>query len=283
VADVTQTNWQCPNCGEARATPFCPRCGEQPLGPHDLTLRDLVVKLGQSISSVDGKALATFKALLLHPGQLTVAHLKGQRRSYLGPLKVFLIANALFFAVQSATHTNILSSPLQSHLYQQDWQELARSMVAAHLREEQLTLAQFAPAFDTAVVLYAKSLIILMCLVLAPALALMFWRNRMPIGAHIVFALHLYAFVLLLFCFSLGIAEIDLLMGGAGLASPALDTSLSLLNLLASMTYLYLAIGKAYQASGARRAVAAIMLAATVGAIVIGYRFLMFLITLAWT
>src|SRR4029453_17396189 len=118
-------------------------------------------------------------------------------------------------------------------------------MVAEHLRAHHLTLTQYAPAFDTAVVLYAKSLIILMALALAPVLAIIFWRSARPIGAHIVFALHLYAFVLLLFCFSIGIAELSLIAGGGGLESPAVDTALSLFNLAACLTYLYLPFGRA--------------------------------------
>ncbi len=278
-----ELSWECPDCGQVRRTRFCSRCGEEPLRPGDLTLRDLAVKLGQSISSMDGKAVKTFKSLLIDPGQLTVAHLKGQRRSYIGPLRVFLIANALFFAAQSATRTNILSSTLQSHLVQQDWKSIARPMVEAHLKANQLTLAQYAPAFDTAVVLYAKSLIILMALGVAPILAIVFWRSHRPIGAHIVFALHLYAFVLLLFCFSLGIIELNLLRGGAGLAAPWVDTTLSLFNLSACIAYLYFAIHRAYGTHGAKRASTALFLSICVAAIVVGYRFLMFVITLSLT
>ena len=278
-----ESTWTCPDCGEARDTPYCPQCGEQPLRPGDLTLRDLAVKFGQSVSSVDGKALTTFKTLITRPGQLTVAHLKGQRRTLIGPLKVFLIANALFFAAQSATRTNILSSTLDSHLNQQDWQAVARPMVAAHLRANHLTLAQYAPAFDTAVVIYAKSLIILMALCLAPILAIIVWQRRMPIGAHIVFALHLYAFVLLLFCVSLGITELDLLTGGPGLVSPAVDMTLSLFNFAVCFAYLYFATGKTYDVQGAKRLLAALFVTICVAAIVIGYRFLMFVVTLSWT
>ncbi len=209
--------------------------------------------------------------------------MKGQRRPFIGPLKVFLIANALFFAAQSAIRTNVLSSTLQSHLFQQDWKSVAQSMVAAHLKANQLTLAEYTPAFDTAVVLYAKSLIILMVLALAPVLALIFWRSHRPIGVHIVFALHLYAFVLLLFCVSLGITELNLLSGGTGLASPRLDTALSLFNLAACFAYLILRSARPM----ARRLAAGhwppCSCRACVAAIVIGYRFLMFVVTLAWT
>lgn len=251
--------------------------------PGDLTMRDVAFKLGASISSVDGKALKTFKMLLADPGGLTVAHINGQRRAYVSPLKVFLIANALFFAVQSATRTAILSSTLDSHLTQQDWKSVAGTMVAAHLQANHITLEQFRPAFDTAVEIYAKSLIILMAVVLAPVLALVFKRSHRPIGAHVVFALHLYAFVLLLFCFSLGLTELDILAGGTGLASPRFDTAVSIFNMVVCLGYLYLAVGKGYGITGFPRTLVTIFLALCVSAIVIGYRFLMFVVTLYWT
>jgi len=133
------------------------------------------------------------------------------------------------------------------------------------------------------VVLYAKSLIVLMVLALAPVLAMIFWRSHRPVGAHIVFGLHVYAFVLLLFCLSLGIGEVSLLTGGGGIASPGVDTALTLFNLAACLAYLYLAIGSAYGVSGVPRALAALLLAACIGVIVVGYRFLMFVVTLWFT
>ena len=275
--------WKCPTCQAVRASAFCATCGEQPRGPNDLTLRDLTTKFGQSLSNLDGKAVRTFRALLTRPGSLTLAHVEGQRRVFVGPLKVFLIANALFFAVQSATRTNVLSSPLASHLNQQDWKEFARGVVGRHIRAEGISLADYAPVFDTAVVFYAKTLIILMTLFFAPIAALLFASKRQPLGAHIVFALHVYAFVLLLFCVALGISELDLIAGGRGLASPLLDLSLSLANLAATLTYLYLAIGRAYSSTGWARVAKAIILAVTVAATIIGYRFLIFLITVAAT
>lgn len=103
------------------------------------------------------------------------------------------------------------------------------------------SLELYAPVFNQAVALNAKSLIILMVLPFALLLPLVFFRNRQPFMAHVVFSLHLYAFLLLLFCVSLGIAAVDVLFGGA------------------------------------------LALALTVSGIVLGYRFVLFLITLYGT
>jgi len=145
------------------------------------------------------------------------------------------------------------------------------------------SLELYAPVFNQAVALNAKSLIILMVLPFALLLPLVFFRNRQPFMAHVVFSLHLYAFLLLLFCVSLGIAAVDVLFGGAGLNSPRMDNILSVINLTACAAYLYLSTGRVYSASGPMRFVKALALALTVSGIVLGYRFVLFLITLYGT
>ena len=53
------------------------------------------------------------------PGALTVAYLRGQRKADLLPFQIFLVANVLFFAIQSVTGENVFSTTLDSHLHHQ--------------------------------------------------------------------------------------------------------------------------------------------------------------------
>ena len=272
--------WTCPGCGKKRATTYCPACGEEPLRPRDLKVDDLATRIFAALSNVDGKLLRSFRALLAMPGALSEYYVAGQRRSWLGPLQLFLIANALFFAVQSWTHLAIFSSPLDSHLHNQDWQELARSMTAARLQARHETLAALAPVFDRAALLNAKALIILMALAFAPFLPLFYPGARRAFGAHVVFALHLYTFILLLMCVSMLLAEADLLAGGGGLASGPVDIALTLFNLAGCAVYLHAATGRFYGSRGAARIAKIVLLTLLVGTLVPGYRFAIFLITL---
>jgi hypothetical protein len=272
--------WTCPGCGRRRATAFCPSCGEEKLRPRDLKVDDLATRIFAALSNVDGKLMRSFRALLATPGALTDHYVAGQRRAYLGPLQLFLIANALFFAVQSWAHLAIFSSPLESHLHNQDWQELARSLTAARLQARHETLAAFAQVFDSAALLNAKAMIILMALAFAPFLPLLYPSPRRAFGAHVVFALYLYGFILLLMCVSMLIAEMDLLLGGGGLASEPVDMALTLFNLSACAVYLYPATGRFYGSRGAARIAKVAALTVAIGAIVLAYRFTIFLITL---
>ncbi|HEX7441467.1 MAG TPA: DUF3667 domain-containing protein [Caldimonas sp.] len=272
--------WTCPNCKTAVATPCCPGCGERPLLPRELSLRGLLEKLFQALTSIDGRMLRSFRTLLGSPGALSVAYAHGQRRPYLGPVQLFLIANVLFFGAQSIAKTNVFSSSLASHLQLQDWSALAQTLVAHRLKAKQTTLALYAPVFDHAVVLNAKWLVILMALAFAVLLPVAFHRNRRPLVAHVVFSLHLYAFLLLLFCLVLAVPAVDLRAGGAGRASTRLDHALSAVLLAVCTLYLYFAIGTAYGETGALRVAKAALMAVWAAALALGYRFLLFLITL---
>src|SRR5436190_16826927 len=136
--------WLCPNCRRETATPFCPHCGERPIKIEDLTVGGALARIAHAATSVDGRVLRTFRRLLRHPGSLTRAYVEGQRKPYATPFAVFLIANVLFFAVQSLTHTSVLASTLDSHLHLQDWKEVAQVLLDRHLQATGQSLATYA-------------------------------------------------------------------------------------------------------------------------------------------
>lgn len=272
--------WTCPTCKAAVNTPFCARCGEEPLAPRDLTLRGLAEKVLHAVTSVDARAARSTWKLLRQPGELTLAWTRGVRRAYVAPFQLFLIANVLFFALQWLTSANVFSSSLDSHLHHQDWSDLAQSLVTRRLEATHTNLEQYAPTFDRAVVLNAKSLILLMTLPFALLLPLAFLREHRPFMTHVTFSLHLYTFLLLLFCIALLGAKLSDLLGFGGLDAPLVDNILSVANLTVCAVYIYLAIGPVYGATGMPRATKALLLALAVAAIFLGYRFVLFLITL---
>jgi hypothetical protein len=280
---VTPPAWTCPNCGIALTTPFCPGCGERPIGAIDLSLKGIAAQLTKTIAGVDGRLLRSVRALLLQPGSLTLAYGEGRRKPFIGPFQLFLLANVVFFAVQSLTHTRVFSSSLDSHLHHQDWSALAQELVGHRLAAANTTFDRFAPLFDRAVVLHAKSLVIAMAVPFALLLPIVFLGRRRPFSIHVVFSLHLYAFLLLLFCVALGIAAVDVFFGGGGLASARIDNVLTGLILVGSTVYLYLASGRVYGVAGWSRIARSLLLALAVGVIVVGYRFAIFVVTLYTT
>lgn len=88
---------QCPNCGSPRLRRYCPDCGQAAPRPADYSLRAYAADLVGQVTSTDGKAARTFRALVARPGALTVDHLLGRRAQYLKPLQLFLVVNVLLF------------------------------------------------------------------------------------------------------------------------------------------------------------------------------------------
>jgi hypothetical protein len=86
--------------------------------------------------------------------------------------------------------------------------------------------------------------------------------------------------LLLVFCVALLLAKLSAMLGFGGLDVPMVDNLLSVANLAACAVYIYLAIGPVYGATGPRRLSKAIVSTLVVAAIVLGYRFALFLITL---
>lgn len=280
---MTGAPWTCPSCGNRASTNFCAQCGERPLTPRDLTLRGLLDQFGTQLTNADGRLLRSFRALLGRPGELTVAYLAGKRKPFMSPVQIFLVSNVLFFAMQSLTGIKVFSTPLESHLHRQNWSALATRMVDRRLETLGTTLDRYAPFFDRAVALHAKSWIVLMVLPLSALSLLLFRRADRPFAAHVAFSLHFYAFFLLAASVATAAPFVGRAFGGDGLDSERFDRVLSVALLAATAAYLYFAVGRAYAAKGWRRPLQAGALAAAVAAIVLGYRFVLFAITLATT
>jgi hypothetical protein len=141
----------------------------------------------------------------------------------------------------------------------------------------------FAPRFDSAIALHARSLILLMALAFAVLPAIAFSRSGRPFAAHVVFSLHLYGFMLLLFSVGTAVPAAGILAGGERSASQVLDGAISIAVLGACGTYLFFATGVVYGGGRAARALKSVALAGGAAALVLGYRFALLLITLYTT
>jgi uncharacterized protein DUF3667 len=202
---------ECPNCGFAPIDRYCPRCGQARPREDDYSLGSHFADFFEQLTSLDGKVPRTALTLVRSPGLLTADHLAGRRARYVRPLQFFLIVNVLLFF--AAPRVPIFTYSLANYASAAPPSPaLVRSLVARAVpRGDSAARAVYARAFDDRVETQRKSLILLF----APALALILWiifsgshpdkqreaRSRTPrrYGEHLVFALHLLAFVWLVF------------------------------------------------------------------------------------
>jgi len=280
-------SWTCPSCGrEEPGTRFCSACGERRLTDRDRTLAGLLGQWSESLLHVDGRILRTCLTLVRAPGALTVAYVAGRRKPFVAPFQLFIAINVAFFIVQSLSRLAILSTPLNVHLTGMSYRALAQLMVNAHLAKHGTTLAVYAPVFDAREGAIAKSLVILMVLALAAVGGLVFYRRRLPVPTHVVFALHFYAFMLLFLTFFFPVLALTLLaLVGAGvhITAPVVDNIATAIEVAAIGGYLFVSLPKVYGGGHWARLSGTVVLTAAVGLVFYAYRFVVFWLTLLTT
>jgi hypothetical protein len=282
--DNVDEAWTCPSCKAALATPYCSSCGEKQVEPRDFSFAGIAHLTFQALSPVDGKVVRSFRDLLLRPGLLTDAFYRGLRKPYLGPFQIFILANVLFFFLQSFSEFQVFTTSLDARLDHQIEKDLgAAALVSERLAATGRTYEQYAPVFNQASAINAKSLIGIMVLPLALPLPLLFRKSARPLGHHVVFALHFYAFLLLVLGLPLVAMIAEKMLGGDGLMTQWVDNATAISLVIATLIYLFAAIGPAYGARGVMRGVQASVLTFVVVGIFLAYRIALLPITLYTT
>jgi hypothetical protein len=279
-------SWACPSCGASSTSPYCPACGERRRSEHDLTLRHLFEQLLESLIHFDGRLFRTTKVLVTQPGRLTTAYLAGSRRPYVSPFHIFLVANVVFFIVQVFSGLAVLTVPLATELDYEVYSGLAQRLVARHLAGAGMSVGQYAPIFDHAEGLYAKSLIMLMLPLFAVVAGLLFFDRRKVAVAHLVFAVHYYAFLLVVLCVLFPVFAIltsVLFHLGVHLGPGVLDWIATSAEALLCLTYLGRSSEIVYEAGPLRRWLSAGLLTVATLYILYAYRFILFMVTLLAT
>jgi hypothetical protein len=181
---------QCPNCAAEALGPYCHACGQKTIEPDALSLRSFVHDFAQEVVNLDFATVRSLRAVG-RPGFLTREYLAGRRRPYLSPLKVYLLCAAIFFFAAPLAGLTFES------LTERDRSGLLQKLASSRMQAKSMDRALFAERFDLrlqTVYTFGLSVSVLAAAVL---LALLFRRQRRPLGAHVVFALHYVAFLYL--------------------------------------------------------------------------------------
>lgn len=198
----------CLNCGAPLGGRFCASCGQKRIEPEERRLAWFFKELASSLIGTDGRLRRTFVSFLSRPGELGAAWFAGQRARYLAPLGVFLLVNLVYFVAPPLSDFNLSLREQFGQFYG----EVARALVDSRLAERGATLEDYATRYQIETYSLAKLLVILHPLLLAPVLALIFVRRRIPLVDHLAIALHLSAALLL------AMMVLPPLVGGGALA-----------------------------------------------------------------
>jgi hypothetical protein len=92
----------CINCGAIAVGAYCPACGQE-TDVRLPTLQQFMRETMGSLVAIDGRLWRTLHALLTRPGFLTREYLRGRRRYYVRPARLYLATSLILFAVLRLT------------------------------------------------------------------------------------------------------------------------------------------------------------------------------------
>ena len=96
MAAAPRHSLNCRNCGGSAPERFCPRCGQETT-EHLPSAREFLHEFVLHYFAAEGRLWRTLRALLFHPGRLTVEYLRGRRLAYVLPLRLYLTVSVVFF------------------------------------------------------------------------------------------------------------------------------------------------------------------------------------------
>lgn len=235
---------RCANCEATLAGPWCHRCGQSVVEPGARRMRVLLGQFIEAMTDLDSRFWRSLAALMLQPGRLSREWLEGRRQRWMPPMALFLLATVLYFIAPGLTDfqlpfDNQVSGQLRLQLIeapeQVEPERLARiadaggqphSRWTSPLVERKLAARQrgnpdyrlrdLADAYDRRSGEVSKLLVIVHLPLVALALALLMWRQRMLFADHFVVAIHAFTFLLLLIQVLVPLSLLVSLLGGGG-------------------------------------------------------------------
>jgi len=192
------TDPACPNCGQPAMEAYCARCGEKRRDRTDWQISKIAGEAFAEIMNLEhSKLWQTLRLLVFRPGQLTRDYWEGRRKRFLGPLKLYLIFFALSLVLYSIHRATAVY----------DVRTLAAADSAGKLprlldelaTERGLPTPQLAQELSSRWQSYISMSQVVYPLFVAFALKLLLRRRGLYFAEHLIFALHVLAFMFLSF------------------------------------------------------------------------------------
>lgn len=224
---------------------YCSQCGEKRRDHADWKLSSIAGETFAELTSLEhSKLWQTFRLLLFKPGQLTRDYWSGRRKRYLGPVKLYLV----FFALSLVLYS--IHRPTAVY----DVRTLAAAdssggfpRVLDKLAEKRgIPTAQVIQELNSRWQSYLSMSQIVYPLFVALALKLLLRRRGLYFAEHLIFALHILAFMLLSFALQWPLLVLFGIQSGAGQYTAAYIW-ISLGAVAWMIAYLFLALRRAYE------------------------------------
>lgn len=241
---------RCANCDTPLAGHFCSNCGAPRLDERPLTVHRFGHEIVAEFASVDSQTMATLRSLLRKPGEMAAAFVSGRTRHFLSPIRVYLLAFGFAMLVGSTWKAadpydvNRIAQQVKANdTNEKDRATYARLGHKMALRAK-MTDAQF---LDHTTQVWTKVTTspwvhLLDPLIVAGILAIILRKRKRSYAEHVVFALHLLAFNILLAIVTTAMHTYAMATGSA-----PLNGLVSLLHWILIGSYFYYGVRRIYE------------------------------------
>ena len=294
-APTPLTPLRCPRCGAEGIGPYCSACGNVLSGRRDLSVKHFLKEAALAVTDLDSALVASFRSLFSRPGELTAEYLHGTRHRFLPPFRVFLLCNLLYFVAVDRLHFNVLTAPLAMQADEMVYRNASRGVLAkrypqmldqtpAHQAARDSLRTAVTTKYDGATEGLGKLIVVILIPIYAVLLQLMFVGTKRFFAEHLIFSTHFVSFLLLALPLSgLMTSGVFVLMRLGNISRVDGDETIYI-TLFTAMIALYVYLGQRRVYASGRLAAAARtgVVAVTVGPMIVGFKFVLFLATLAW-
>ncbi|MBK8968468.1 MAG: DUF3667 domain-containing protein [Lewinellaceae bacterium] len=186
---------RCVSCGAKLRGKFCHKCGEKRLRRSDLALSGFFKTVFEKITHLDSRFLRSVRLLVFRPGFLTAEYLQGRQKMYTKPISLFFIINLVYFITIGFNDFRTYENPLDSQLRNPYGPVVERMLDARFAGQPETVRQDFEQRFNQKNHTLAKAMLLL----LVPMLALVIWLlyPNYFYGEHLITALHFQALMLI--------------------------------------------------------------------------------------
>lgn len=188
----------CASCGTELVGKFCHACGEKKVSRKDFAVSGFFKEVLEKITHLDSKLLRSVKLLVVQPGFLTKEYLSGRRKAYAKPLSLFFVINVLYFLTIGFNGLRTYESPLRLQLRNPYGRVVKALLEQRQAHSTEAEKQEFSVRFDRQNHILTKSMQLLLVPLLAGVLWLLYRRNGVYFGEHLITALHFQALMLVL-------------------------------------------------------------------------------------
>jgi hypothetical protein len=271
----------CKSCENVFEGLYCNLCGEKVIEAKDRNLKTFLSNVVIATSIIDNRFVNSLKLAVVNPGFVSREYVDGRRVNYMRPLQMFFILNLVYFLFPVL---QMFNSSLYTQMNVLPHSGLARTVVNAKLKAEQMDLLGFELMYNDKTTSLAKLLVVLFVLLASVPLSLIFRKKDRFFTDHVAFAVELTSFNLAVNAIMLSLvmmfASKIFHYGNTGWEMYLNDVTLTVIFISTNLYFIFRAAKTFYHQKGKRLIFKAALGIVGVFLALEAYRFLLFFITI---